>query len=192
MHALGVVAANYNSMEFTLQLLFYFYIGLKSDVPVWLFNHLHNNKNRLDILSRLLSSHEQNPQVADLLAFFVTGYDICAENRNLLMHSLTLKASVSTELSLHKFSRNNPTKTNYIQLTVAQIRAVADEIDSMDDFGVECLLWLRARDLGGEYTFSDGRKERPALPNKPPKPNKLNWSDHPIQTDEPPQGRRAD
>lgn len=180
MHALGVEAANYNHLEFTMQALFWQSSGLEITVAMHLFSDLNVNKKRLDTLKRFVQAKEPDPIVKDLLDHFISGFDICAENRNLLMHGMTLDADSSSELILKKFARNDPTRTNYMHLTVPAIRKVADETYKFDRYGMELYIWRSARSTGGRFLLANGVVLQPSLPEKPLKPERLSLSDHPI------------
>jgi hypothetical protein len=182
MHALGVAAANYNHLEFTMQALFWHLSGLEVTVAMHLFSDLNVNKRRLDTLKRFVEAKEKDPVVKDLLEHFIIGFDINAENRNFLMHGMTLDAENSSELILKKFARNDPTKTNYMHLTAANIRKIADEIYSFDRYGLEIYIWLSARSVGGKFLLANGKVIEPTLPEKPPKPDRISLSDHPIRS----------
>lgn len=180
MHALGVVAANYNHLEFAMHALFWQLSGLDVTVAMHLLSDLSNNKKRLDTLRRFVKAKEADSAVKDLLDHFIVGFDICAENRNFLMHGMTLDAHNSSELILKKFARNDPTKTNYMHLTVQTIRKIADEIDRFDSYGMDIYIWRSARTTGGKFLLASGKVIEPTLPEKPPRPDKMNLSDHPI------------
>jgi hypothetical protein len=151
-----------------------------------LFSDLNVNKKRLDTLRRLVQVKETDPIIIDHLDHFIVGFDICAENRNFLMHGMTLDAENSSELILKKYARNDPTKTNYMHLTVLVIRKIADEIYSFDRYGLELYIWLSARATGGKFLLASGKAIVPTLPDKPPKPDKMSLSDHPIPAPAPP------
>lgn len=179
MHALGVVAANYNHLEFVLQLMLWQFSGLESEVSAKLFSTLNNNRNRLDTLALLINSREKEERVKDLALHFLRGFDICAENRNFLMHGMVHNGTASLDLTLHKAARNDPSKINYLHLTVQAIRKIADEIHDFDSFGFDIAFWTSARLTGGKFITSNGGSIEPSLPEKPPLPDKLNLSDRP-------------
>jgi hypothetical protein len=91
MHALGVIAANYNRLEDDLRLLICIFLGgghrklLKADV--YLLEQL-NNAERAGLLEQFYKAKLNGTELADRLDWFVFGYRTCAENRNMLMHSI--------------------------------------------------------------------------------------------------------
>jgi hypothetical protein len=123
----------------------------------------------------------------DRIEHFLSGFDICAENRNFLMHSLTRNAVGSNQLylELEKSARSQPTRRNLVRLSVEDIRRIADEIDTYDHFGFNLVLWLLARLDGGVLKLGDGPEQRPPLPDKPALPAKLNLSGAPTPEDSP-------
>lgn len=177
MHALGVVAANYNSLENTLSLLMYHYSGKLGSMPQLLFSLLNNNHNRLTMLRCYIDENEFDPAVKEYLTYFAAAYDICAENRNFLMHGMTQSPSDSQNLLLSKFARRDPTRLNYLELTADDIREVADDMFNFDVFGLGIFLWLRARPYGGEFKMSDGSIEKPEWPVQPAMASRLKLLD---------------
>jgi hypothetical protein len=189
MHALGVAVANYNSLEFVFQALFEFYTSFEDlSAAHHLFSQLNTNQKRIEILSRPVSYKERkNPAVSDGIEHFLRGVDICAENRNLLMHGRIFEADTRTDLVLQKYARKDPTKVNYMHLTVQDIRRVADEFSDYEAYGAQMYLWLHARRTGGKLIFVEAGNVEPAWPKKPLPLDKLSLSDHPIRPVDPSQ-----
>src|SRR5215216_95709 len=103
MHALGVVAAHYNHLEMVFQLLFWRYSGIASQPAARLFLRLNNNRNRLDTLQEWIEEKEFNAELKARGLHFVNAFEVCAENRNFLMHSRTqLNLAASDKLVLTK------------------------------------------------------------------------------------------
>jgi hypothetical protein len=178
MHALGVVATNYNHLEFMFLLLFREYMPGGS-APIVTFSHL-SNFNRREVFQALLDDQERDPVTRDRLDHFVSGFDICTENRNFLMHSLTQNAGRGDDvrklhLELAKRAKSQPTRHNVVRLSVSDIRRIANEMDTLDEYGFSLVLWLMARKTGGTLKlYGDHGPERiPALPDKPDRPEKL-------------------
>src|SRR5580692_558726 len=87
-YALGVVAANFNHLEFALLALFYNFIELDDVTTRYLFSYL-TNARRVDILLRMVEARELDSEIKDRVSWFATCFNICAENRNFLMHGMT-------------------------------------------------------------------------------------------------------
>jgi hypothetical protein len=94
-------------------------LGVPELIARNLFLGLNSNDKRIDIVSLYLEQ-EEDTAVKDLGMHFVNGFNICVENRNILMHSMTYQAfwtlltlsSVQDTLTLQKSSRKDPTRTN--------------------------------------------------------------------------------
>jgi hypothetical protein len=196
-YALGVVASNFNSLEFALLALFYEFLGLDDVTTRYLFHYL-NNSRRIDILTRAVEAREYNPDIKDRIVWFVQCFNICVENRNFLMHgmtdstwdALTLHSAVTDILTIKKSPRNDPIKTNYLHLTERQIRSIADNIYTTEMFGLEVYLFASARKNGGVITYvweGSEMTRMPTLPEKPPLPSNLSLSDSPTPRDDSPQ-----
>lgn len=180
-HALGVVAATYNSLELMLFQLFVFFLGAPYEIAQRVFSITRNN-SRIELLKESLRLKELDPTIIGHVEHFIAGFDLCAEARNFLMHSATLNNNALLDifkpgiLSLTKPARNDPTRLAYAHLTLSEIRSVADNINAFRKFGIDLFIYLVARQNGGKIIYNDAPFE-PPLPEKPPLPRKLNLSD---------------
>jgi hypothetical protein len=176
MHALGVIAANYNRLESELRLLLNLFIGdamYKAHAGNYIFERL-SNAQRLDLLKQLYNSAVGGFELAARLDWFVSGYGVCAENRNILMHSETSSdqanaLQIASTLELRKYSKNNPGSLNFISLKLSELRNVADDIDRFTQYGLDLAICEIARRSGGKINLA-GREIQPSLPDKPPEP----------------------
>ncbi|HZR74047.1 hypothetical protein [Bradyrhizobium sp.] len=192
MHALGVVAANYNSLEAELRFLLNSFMGKQmtsSNAGNYLFERL-SNAERMDLLKRLYREQVGGTDLADRLDWFVKGFGICAENRNILMHSephgrTTNALQIISGLELRKASKSNPGVHNFISLKLEELRKVADDIDAFASFGFDLSIYQIARELGGVIRLAT-REIRPTLPDNPPEPVHLTLSPQRDAKDNPP------
>lgn len=179
-HALGVAAATYNDLEFALLLLFNHYMAVEGELGLKLFAAL-TNRTRLDFLSDAADAKEADPDALGCVKHFVRAFNICAENRNFLMHSTTQTrgalAALMPEnvLTLSKHARDNPAVRNYAHLTRDEIRRIADEAYKFYVFGFQIWLWMLWRSSKGTLRLSK-LPWPPTLPEKPPLPRKLTLS----------------
>jgi hypothetical protein len=187
MHALGVIAANYNELEGHFYLLFYLTLN-KFEVGKIIFSKL-NNAERIETALKLAETEPAN--FRDLFRYFISGYGIASENRNILMHSKAHNAwpydiSVS-HLTLAKPSKKSPDENNFISLDVPELRSIADDMARFGSFGFDLFLWRLALLTGGILTWADGDTTTPTLPRKPPEPRRLLLSPQEVPTSAPPQ-----
>ena len=187
MHALGILITRYNALEFTLFLHFYHFLNdYRTDVPAVIFSRL-NNQHRLDVLRRY-SESENNGAVKVRLDRFLSDFDICNTNRNFLAHSKihndrhlelgnTSAVLQNPKLILKKAPKNEPLRDNYTELEASELRQIADDIKSTDDFGFALYVFMSARRTGGSFTLADGKKITPSLPEILPTPRTLSLSD---------------
>jgi hypothetical protein len=187
MHALGVVAANYNGLEKTLKILFFVLAGeAMSGSSNFLFQKLSNNE-RLDLISRLYASQVKEAECIDRLDWFISGCGKCAENRNILMHSeLQIpNALLSADVIFKLIKATKSGEEHFISLELAELRRVADDIYRFDKFGFDLVLYVATVRLGSAIKEFFGR--RPTLPDKPVEPVLLKL--HPVKDEKgtPPQ-----
>jgi hypothetical protein len=168
-HALGVVAANYNSLEMTFYSLFCEYFGI-SDSAAALFAQFKNNF-RIDALKVVLDKYEADQKVADSVLHFLRCFNICADNRNILMHSLLeVYEQGPDHLLFRKSARHHPEQQIGLQFDLSAMREVADDIWTVEDYCRELYIFsiTRRRDLS-----PDDESARTTLPEKPVLPNSL-------------------
>jgi hypothetical protein len=176
LHALGVVAALYNDLEFSLFSLFYMYSGLTRVVAQPLFENMSNSQ-RLDFLTRCVETSNIDDTSKELANHFIKCFSICAENRNFLMHS-TINTNHELDIVIFsKASREDPNRLNSINADLATIRKVADIFNEIDNFGVgvffsasQKLDW-EGRVIGAIQV--NGAPFAPPSPQKPSLPSKL-------------------
>jgi hypothetical protein len=169
LHALGVVALNYNALEISFYLLFCEYVGY-SEVSAQLFSDMKNNF-RLETLKATAIKQEKNVAVIDAIGTFVGAFDICALNRNILMHSVhDLVQDGDSVLKLLKSNRKDPMKQTNLVFDVRTLRQVADEIWTLDQYAVDLAFYLQTR--SGAMP-ADDEFARTTLPDKPAPPRNL-------------------
>jgi len=169
-HALGVASARYNMLEFALLCLMFDYCGMANETTQYLFANMSNSL-RLQLLARCAEDREADAATKECVLHFVACFNICAENRNTLMHSQT-KQSGDALLNFAKAARGDPSKTNTLNLRLEDIRKVADEINEAVEYGLRLHAYIMLRKHTGiipapfDVLFG-------ALPDKPRKPDSL-------------------
>jgi hypothetical protein len=140
MHALGVVAANFNGLEFSFLCIFSHYFDF-SDRSGVLFQNFKNNF-RVDTLRAIIESYEKQPLASMHVEHFLLGFEICADNRNLLMHSEIELAPESSELRMSKGTKSDPFTRMFAQFDLPTLRKVADDIMNFEEYGHEITIYL--------------------------------------------------
>jgi hypothetical protein len=123
------------------------------------------NNFRLETLKATAIKQEKDFKVIDAVGTFVGAFNICALNRNILMHSVhDILQSEETALKLLKSHRNDPLKQTKLLFDVPTLRQVADEIWSIDYYGLDICFYLQTR--SGAMP-ADDQFARSTLPEKP-------------------------
>ncbi|TYL80326.1 hypothetical protein [Bradyrhizobium cytisi] len=187
MHALGVIAANYNDLEGQFYRLFYI-TQTHFEVGKLVFSKL-NNAQRMEVARKVAET--QPLSFRERYEHFISGYGTATDNRNILMHSKAHNASLSdltsSHLTLAKPSKKTPDENNFISLDVAELRSVADDMAEFAMFGSQLFYWRIAALSGGTITWEGGETATPTLPDKPRLPRALTLSTQPDQATAPPQ-----
>jgi hypothetical protein len=87
--------------------------------------HKLNNRDRVDLMSAFAKKNEQDPEIRDAILHCVLCYDICTENRNILMHSTYF--DVGDAVKLVKRASKDPTREIHFDVPLGQLRRLADE-----------------------------------------------------------------
>jgi hypothetical protein len=194
MQALGVIAAKYNDLEGAFYRLFLVTMH-NMNVGKLVFAKL-NNAERVTVAKKAAETEPLEFRL--LLEYFLSGFGILAENRNILMHSKAHNAGAleslgQSHLTLAKAAKSNPDENNFVNLEVKDLRAIADDMANFSDFGFDLFLWRIALVTGGTISWGDGKTTTPTLPEKPLAPRKLTPSPQEVQTTaSPPQQSSAE
>jgi hypothetical protein len=164
-HALGTLLNYYNNAENMLFKLVD--ILLKNDEGArQTINHRLNNNDRLDLLRKLAT--EMSVEESGHILYAVNCFDICAENRNILMHAM-IEQRDAEEFSARK---RHATKTGVevrFDLPLPTLRATAEH--TANAYYYLMLLWTY---FVQKMVFAAGmRSEPPPLPGRPVQPSKL-------------------
>ena len=167
-HAFGQIALLYNYLEDFMCSLFQLYLPIKNSASFLLYYKL-NNRERLDLLSDLVRANEKDPTILDSVLFSITCYDICTDNRNILLHSTHGETDpVSMSVKFSKRASSNPLRELNFDIDLTLLRRVADETGETADFVSNLWFFLQRPPhlvAGGDTLTS--------LPEKPQKPHKL-------------------
>jgi hypothetical protein len=177
-HALGQITLTYNYLEETIGMIFARFIHLRDKESEALYHRL-NNYDRLALLTSFVEASSEPDKVKAAVLHLLGCYDICTENRNILMHTFAAPPDSSDITRLSKRARRDTARKIHFHITAAELKAIADEM--MDIFDAGCMLhmWLvTGRDPRRTIEHSDfmgyPRPPEPApLPAIPPKPRKL-------------------
>ena len=187
-HALGVIASVFNLLEFRFRSFFPIYTRIPS-APAYILFAKINNEMRLELThgAMTFSSHPQS--IKDDVCHFLTGFKICADNRNILMHS-TVRYLFGPDdnpcpatappgnqpqgLAFQKPPKGDPFQINTYRLTIEEIRAQVDALKSFEDYGSR-LFWhvLKNYETSRYKAFGFPKDALFALPSRPALPKSL-------------------
>ena len=170
LHALGAIAAMYNLLEDQLWWLLRDYLCVNETVAAHTFISMSNN-TRLDIARRAVKEIETDSDAIAGYLHFLIGYDICAENRNYLMHSTADQNFEDIEIyNFLKRSRRNPLEYVDYPIRVGDLREVADVTQTYWLYGSALRTWFRksrdAQPQDRDASWPSTLPEKPLLPRK--------------------------
>lgn len=185
LHAIGIIAMNYNAYERSLFQLYHFHLGRKK-VPkklAALYYFALPEDKRIAAISSVFEEYERNKMVRAAVKSNLAFFDCCAGNRNHILHAerypRTMFGSIDDD-ALHLVKRKGKRSADlgYLTLTLSELRSVADAIR---DGHVHCLkicLYLRQRGLPlHKWSPTMTGHGRQALPGTLPLPIALKLRD---------------
>jgi hypothetical protein len=166
-HAIGQISLVLNFLEDVFGNLFQLIFPADLSYGEGLFHGL-NNRDRVDMFSAIVRFHQKEAEVSSRLLDAMRYFNICADNRNIVMHSVSqFDDTPSPIMRLAKKAARDPKKTNYYNLSLEDLRRVADETAATFLFLFKMSIWLDKR--------ADGKSPQiDALPDKPIQPRILN------------------
>jgi hypothetical protein len=166
--AIGVASIKFAQLEYAMGAIFRTVLDINHDDVLVFIAQTRNYETIRRLLTAKINSTFYPEEVRAKLDTFVTGFKICADNRNLLMHS-NINASSEEPIMLHKANKDG--RIIACRPTLQELRQVADDMNSYFIFGV--MLANAVASHGGDYANS------PALPfswpGTPPRPKLLNY-----------------
>lgn len=166
--AMGVAATKFTQLETVLHFVFASAFGLDMDIAELIVSKI-GAKPSLELIEYWIEPRAESDAIRDAVSHFISGLNICLENRNLLLHSdLAWTGTVDTIL----FKHSKKGKLTVAVPTLEELRCVADDMHAYCEFG---------RALGNHINNSSvSPPVFPAaafpLPDKPPLPHKLQYT----------------
>jgi hypothetical protein len=165
--AFGQVTLVYNMLENMIGHIFERSAPLDPDFAKSLF-HKSNNRDRIDLLAEFVKTNEDDEESRDAILYCISCYDICTENRNVLMHSTYFDIGDSVRL----VKKNKSYKEIHFDVSLINLRRVADDIASVFVYAVGVFGTVSRRKWAKSSSPPIKIPEQ-ALPAKPPKPHRL-------------------
>jgi len=174
-YAIGMVSLNYGQLEGMFGHLFAITTGMTSIQVDAFFQRLQNDA-RVKVFNQLLSARADLPDaLKEALVAFVKAYEVCATNRNAIMHSknggrFTRESDSTGGLVLEKVNRDGVRVCSLC--TLADLRRVADEIHAYMIFAAQLISDVRAAVHHGK---DDHRGQPRSSLDRPTPPQFLDW-----------------
>lgn len=178
MHALGVISVNYNLYENNLFGVFAYPIVFRSrlmrfDACARLYGDL-NTETRFKVMRSIFET-EDDQDLRESVDHLIHHFGVCAEKRHLLLHSrietpLGVLGDLFDDketLSLVKGTKEDWSKLSSMQLSLPNLRAVADEMHDGNAYCYVLYCFLMGRDGSEPHrVLSPTLPERPRIPRK--------------------------
>lgn len=178
-HAIGQITLEWNRIERDFDTLAGLY--LETDRPTArLVIGLFGNDSKRHLLEKLIEMKETSSELSEAIGYAIWQFNICRENRNHIAHSIAARADVDHKITLRKPRKQNPLETHEMTLTLEQVRECARQIRRASNYISELTkvvsLTLTSRQVLLAAGDNDEAREPdplPTLPDRPPKPRKL-------------------
>jgi hypothetical protein len=139
MEALGIISAIYNHLESTLYYLILVYSQLENDVAEPLFLRM-SVWQRLKFLQDCSEGRTKDNPMHKHVIHFIKCFEIVAENRNALVHSMIYETDDDRILKFIKASKAAPKIVKELRLDVSVLRETAFSLEDVHEYGD--LIWL--------------------------------------------------
>lgn len=152
LHALGVITSCYNAFEASMFELYKHHPGhLKLPSKMTdLFYLSHNEQNRLVALKAVFTEYEKDPAVIVLIDNLIEYFEWCWDIRNKLVHAEPYPAmfgKVGKWYIAKRLGKKTPER-GYMELTLEEVREIADKIEHGKRHCAGIIIFLRIRDVG--------------------------------------------
>ena len=167
-HALGIFTAYFNFLEAQPDSLLACYLDMPANARHLLYYRM-TNRERTDLVLEIAEAREKRPEVLDCIRHGLKCFDICVENRNILVHAQHEASELAQEgFQARKRSADNPSRIVHFDLPLSRLRKAVDDMAQVSVF-LALLTWF-IENPGGhpEISFL-----QPTLPAKPAQPSKL-------------------
>jgi hypothetical protein len=131
--ALGVASANYARLEVAFAFLFAKVFGITND-QAWERLAKTDNPTRIRLIRGQLKGLAWPDETKDRVAHFVEAFEILVHNRNHLDHSAFMELPNATVL--YKYDPRDGKKTQLVELTLLELRQIADDMRMYYDYGL--------------------------------------------------------
>jgi hypothetical protein len=160
-HAFGMIALSSAMMEEALTLLLVQLLHMKSQIAIPLVHKL-TIRERSDLFRQLANEqHSEHGHLTGDLIYAIDCFEICNENRNILVHALYEGLDrVTATMKVSKRSKNNPLNEFKLELSVPALQQTAEELGNTVDLMLD--LW-----------FNLTHRPSNTLIRKPARPNRL-------------------
>jgi hypothetical protein len=174
--ALGQVTFVYNMLESMMSNIFQKCSPVADIFAKSLFHKL-NNRDRVDLLSAFINENENDKDVLDALLYCILCYDICTENRNILMHSIYFNPNPEMT-RLVKRASGDASREIHFDVPLSDLRMIADQTVEVFRYAINLFGFVSRREFIAALPPTDPVSGYPKigpnpLPEKPPKPHKL-------------------
>jgi hypothetical protein len=136
-HAFGMIALWAAMIHF---------LPIKKDIAISLIHKLAI-REKSDLLRQLVTTNDsEHVGIIDMLVFAINCFEICNENRNILVHALYGSTDRATSIiSLKKRARNNPLNELKLEFSLPTLRQCAEEISNTVNFMLDILVSITRR-----------------------------------------------
>jgi hypothetical protein len=173
MHAIGVITQNFHQFEYGFFRLFGHHfekLGTPANMVWTIYNRLQDNQRSQAIID-VFDACETNPQVIEHIRHVIKFFNKCSDNRNWIFHSRIDLNHTLPKLRLKKGLKEDWERENRIDLSLPQLRKIADDMFTGWEYLWHLFAYLQGRDFSQTIhpafllTFPATLPEKPTLPD---------------------------
>ena len=169
LHAFGAITLDYNEIERAFGSLFKSLTPLDGNIGEAIYSRL-TNKERADVMRLVTLRYAADQDLADAINHAILCFNICTENRNILMH--LVHDRIDEQLNIHASKKSSAHKDAFYEISLTKVRQIAEDMHATLTYVVDLLMFVvrRLGDPDGENLDFLGPN---TLPKRPAQPSTL-------------------
>lgn len=180
-YAIGVMTLGWNGTEQMMRRILAHYMSLPDSRIAEIYESI-GNMTATDILTAYVEAVESEPPVRSGMVSAIRSFNICRENRNVLVHAES-RMQINEDIFQVAKKANRKSHENYYNLDLATLRHICEDINNLENWLVAALNYLEDRQHARKMSSTGDISDllHLAFPETVAQPNKLTPLPHTIR-----------